>query len=393
MLTSSRGVPPGFALLLVLAALNLRPAITSLSPMLPELRNDYGLGETGSVLLIALPVAVFGLGAPMSPWLIRRVGHGQAVLVGLLIVTLGLLARSLWSGLVFPATVVAAVGMTVVAVVLPSLVKAVDPARAGFWTAVYSLAIAGGAAAAPTVSGLLSARGVGAPLTLGVWAVLALISAGAWAWPRWVRRESMTVRELHGASPWRMLRSREAPVIATYFGLQAFLFFGIVAYLAQYARESGTNPGQAGLLMTFFSMIAMVCSWVTPHVATRLADVRRLALGLAGSSIVGLLVLVIGGPILLGLVLLAVGQGCILPLVLTLFVIRAPDPPTAGAISMVAQGLGFLGAACALVALAFVYAQSSSWTILWFVMLVAGVAQAVVGWSAASPKTLPRLSG
>ncbi|MGO0577570.1 hypothetical protein [Ornithinimicrobium panacihumi] len=47
---TSRRLPPGFALLLVLAALNLRPAITSLSPMLPELRADYGLGETGSAM-------------------------------------------------------------------------------------------------------------------------------------------------------------------------------------------------------------------------------------------------------------------------------------------------------------------------------------------------------
>ena len=385
-------LPPGFALLLVLASLNLRPAITSLSPMLPEIQAGYGLGPTGAVLLIALPVAVLGLGAPMSPWLIRHLGQGRAVLAGLIILSLGLLARAVWPAVLFPATIAAAVGITVVAVALPSLIKAVDPLRGGWWTAVYGLAMAAGAAVAPAVSGFLSGAGVAVPVSMGVWAALALLATAAWLWPRWARAERPVAAPGAAVSPWRMLGVRAVQGLALYFALQSLLFFSLVAFLAQYARETGTAPEIAGLLLALFSTIAMAGSWFAPQIAVRLGDARRMSVVLAAVSTVGLAVLVLGGPVVVAVVLLGIGQGSIFPLALTLFVVRSPDSPTAAAVSMVAQGLGFVGSATGLMALAFGHGRIPEWAPLWGVLLVVAVVQAAVGWRAAAPHQVPALA-
>jgi cyanate permease len=56
------------------------------------------------------------------------------------------------------------------------------------------------------------------------------------------------------------LRSLAGRALAAYFGLQAFLFFLIVAYLPQYARDSGADAAHAALLLSIFSLIAMVGS-------------------------------------------------------------------------------------------------------------------------------------
>jgi hypothetical protein len=57
---------------LVLVALNLRPALTSVSPVLADIRATLGLSATGAGLLTTLPVLCLGLFAPLAGWLARR---------------------------------------------------------------------------------------------------------------------------------------------------------------------------------------------------------------------------------------------------------------------------------------------------------------------------------
>ena len=169
-----------FGLALVVAALNLRPAITSLSPLMPELREAYGLTDLTTVLVIALPVLVLGLGSPLAPALAARLGARRTVSVGLLAVTAGIGMRSVLRGAVFPGTVVAALGITLVAVMLPAVVRDRGAAEAGAWTGVYGVAMSLGASAAPTVTGVLADHGVAVRLSTGAWAVVALASALVW---------------------------------------------------------------------------------------------------------------------------------------------------------------------------------------------------------------------
>ena len=73
-------VRAGWLLMVVVGvALNLRPAIAAVPPLLDTIQSDLGLSATGAGLLTALPVVCMGLFAPAGAALARRVGREAAV--------------------------------------------------------------------------------------------------------------------------------------------------------------------------------------------------------------------------------------------------------------------------------------------------------------------------
>lgn len=78
---------------LVLTALNLRPAITSLGALLEEVRD--GLHMSGSVagVLTSVPPLCFAVFGIMAPRLARRFGPGAVVCAGMTAITAGLVIR------------------------------------------------------------------------------------------------------------------------------------------------------------------------------------------------------------------------------------------------------------------------------------------------------------
>ena len=71
------------ALSVVLVAINLRPAVAGVGPVLPELRAGLPLSGAGAAVLTTLPVLCFGLLATVAPRLARRFGI-EPVLVGVM---------------------------------------------------------------------------------------------------------------------------------------------------------------------------------------------------------------------------------------------------------------------------------------------------------------------
>ena len=86
------------AVALVLAALNLRPAISSVGPLLAEVRSGLGMSGAVAGLLTALPALCFVIFGSAAPRVSRRVGPAAAVGVGMATVAIGLALRPFVSG-------------------------------------------------------------------------------------------------------------------------------------------------------------------------------------------------------------------------------------------------------------------------------------------------------
>src|SRR5215218_3177659 len=80
---------------IVAVALNQRPAVVAVAPILGELRADTGLSSTLAGLLTTLPVLCFGAFAPVAPRLARRIGLETAVALSLLLLAAGIALRLL----------------------------------------------------------------------------------------------------------------------------------------------------------------------------------------------------------------------------------------------------------------------------------------------------------
>src|SRR6185312_13593359 len=165
----------------VLTALNLRPAITSVGPLLDEVRGSLGASETWAGLLTTIPVLCFAVAGPAAPTLARRAGMGTAIGAALAVLACGLVLRALDGSLVvLGGTLIAAVGIAFIAVLMPVVVKGSYPSRIGLMTGIYTAALQFGSvlgfALAPSLD---VAFGAWRP-ALAVWAVLAVLALLVW---------------------------------------------------------------------------------------------------------------------------------------------------------------------------------------------------------------------
>src|SRR5215212_7342609 len=127
---------------LVLLAANLRPAITSVAPLIGEVRADTGLSNGVAGLLTTLPLLAFGVLSPVAPRLARRFGMERMLMASLLLLAAGILLRSAGTvAVLYLGTAVVGAAIVVGNVLLPALVKREFPERVGLMTSVYSTAL------------------------------------------------------------------------------------------------------------------------------------------------------------------------------------------------------------------------------------------------------------
>ncbi|MFJ9590294.1 CynX/NimT family MFS transporter [Streptomyces acidicola] len=384
---------------IVLAALNLRPAITSLGALLEEVRD--GLGMSGSVagLLTSVPPLCFALFGAMAPRLARRFGPGAVVCAGLLAIATGLAVRP-YAGTTagfLAATALALMGIAVSNVLMPVIVKRWFPDRVGSMTGLYSMALALGTslAAALTVP-MTDALGGSWQSGLAAWAVLAAAATLPWmAMARARGTVSTTGAGRSVPSPRqdpdapRITRSRTAWALAVFFGLQATAAYIAMGWMAQIFRDAGVPAGTAGLLLAVTMVMGVPLAFVIPRLATRLTHQGPIVVvlgvcGLAGYA--GLYAAPAGGAwawaMLIGV------SNCAFPLALTMVGMRARTSAGVAKLSAFAQSTGYLISIPGPLLVGVLYQHSGGWGLPIALMTGLMIPQIVVGFLAGRPGTV-----
>ncbi|MFE1752809.1 CynX/NimT family MFS transporter [Streptomyces anandii] len=406
---------------IVLSALNLRPAITSLGALLEEVRD--GLGMSGSVagVLTSVPPLCFAVFGVMAPRLARRFGLPAVVCAGMTAITAGLLIRPYAGGTFafLAASALALMGIAVSNVLMPVIVKRWFPDRVGSMTGLYSMALALGtsAAAAATVP-LTGALGGGWQAGLAAWAALAAVAVLPWL-P--LIRERGSVDRERGSAPsgraraarepgrdegsgageeraparearspaLRITRSRTAWALAVFFGLQATAAYITMGWMAQIFRDAGVPAGTAGLLLAVTMVMGVPLAFVIPRVATRLPRQGPIVLvlgvcGLAGYA--GLYFAPAAGAwawaLLLGV------SNCAFPLALTMVGMRARTGAGVAQLSAFAQSTGYLISIPGPLLVGVLYQSSGGWGLPIALMAALMIPQMVVGCLAGRDRTV-----
>lgn len=165
----------------VTVALNLRPALAALGPVLGRIEAASGLTSTGAGALTTLPVFLMGLGALAGSSLQQWIGDRRGIALGVAIIALACIARLFCFSSAALLTSAAACGLGIAAVqaLMPGFIKRVFPAGAGRVMGLYSTGIMGGATlAAATAAGL--SRYVGWEAMLALWGLPALFALVLW---------------------------------------------------------------------------------------------------------------------------------------------------------------------------------------------------------------------
>ncbi|MCE4942771.1 MULTISPECIES: CynX/NimT family MFS transporter [Streptomyces] len=374
----------------VLLALNLRPALVAVSPLVGTIRSDSGMSAAATSLLTALPLLCFGLLAPIAPRLGRRFGTERSLLGTMVLICLGTGLRLVDSVVaLFAGTVVIGAGIAVANVLLPGLIKRDFPARAGLMTGLYSMSLFGGAALAAGITvPVQQAAGLSWQATLACWGALAVLALVVWL-PQLRRRTEVTAAAARQAAhPVRGLwRSPLAWQVTGYMGLQSLSYYAAAAWLPTILKDAGMDAGDAGWMLSFSSLLGIAGSFLAPVIVGRRLRAGTLAaLGavLCAAGFVGMWAAPVGGAYL-WMTLLGLGQGAAISLALLFIVQRAPDARHTAQLSSMAQCFGYVLAATGPAVLGAVHDASGTWTVPLAVLLVLLVPQVVAGLGAARP--------
>ncbi|MFE7978614.1 CynX/NimT family MFS transporter [Streptomyces shenzhenensis] len=383
---------------IVLAALNLRPAITSLGALLEEVRG--GLGMSGSVagLLTSVPPLCFAVFGVMAPRLARRFGSGAVVCAGMVAITAGLAIRPYVGGTAgfLAASALALMGIAVSNVLMPVIVKRWFPDRVGSMTGLYSMALALGTslAAAVTVP-MTDALGGSWRTGLAVWAALAAAAVLPWL-PQVRDRRTDSAREpAHAvdqrpaAAPLRITRSRTAWALAVFFGLQATAAYITMGWMAQIFRDAGVPAGTAGLLLAVTMVMGVPLAFVIPRLATRLPRQGPIVLALGACGLAGYagLYLAPAGGAWAWALLLGIAN-CAFPLALTMVGMRARTGTGVAQLSAFAQSTGYLISIPGPLLVGVLYQHSGGWGLPIALMAGLMIPQMAVGVLAGRNRTV-----
>ena len=358
---------------IIILAVNMRAAITSLPPIFPELHGALHLSAASQSVLAAIPVLCFGLFSGIAAPLSRAFGEERVLGVALVLLAAGLLLRGAApSALLLPGTVIAGSAIALMNVLLPSLVKRRRPERAGLLIGLYLMSLSTGAIVASLIAvPVYQAAGGSAAvrLSLGMWALPALIAAAVWLPQLRYRTEPGlvepavaepaaaepvageaggrgAVRAGAGAGRRRSVLARTplAWQVTAFMGLQSLTYYATLSWFPTIFRDRGMSAVHAGTLLAVMNLGNAVAALLIPVLAHRRPDQRLLALvamictgaGLAGAAFGPL------GTATPFVFLLGLGQGASLGLAIFYTMARSPDPVTAASLSAFAQSIGYL---------------------------------------------------
>jgi CP family cyanate transporter-like MFS transporter len=334
---------------ILLLAANLRPSLTSVAPLIGEIRVDTGISRGVAGLLTTLPLLAFSLLSPVAPLVARRFGMERVLLASLLVLTAGIILR--WADAVaalFLGTAILGAAIAVANVLLPGLIKREFPERAGLMTSVYTTSLGVSAALAAGVSvPLAQLDGIGWRGALALWAVPAFLAAVAWL-PQLGRSDRPEDAGDPGFPATRdLLRSPLAWQVTLFMGLQSLGYYVTLTWLPEILQDDGMNASGAGWMLGLSQTVAILAMFLAPVMAERRPSQRGVVAVAAGLSGAGALGLLIAGSTAatLWVVLLGLGQGASFSLALTFFALRALDSKHAAALSGMAQSVGYLLAA------------------------------------------------
>ncbi|WP_236189580.1 cyanate transporter [Pseudomonas pharyngis] len=327
---------------IILVALNLRPSMAAVGPLLSAIRGDMPLSFSLAALLTLLPVMAMGLAMFFGMAVSQRLGEQRTVLLSLLIIGVATLSRLFLdsAGELIASAVLAGIGIALIQALMPALIKSRFPDNVALCMGLYVTSIMGGAALAASFAPWVLMQTGNWRAGLAVWAVLALLAIPVW----WTTRDTSpdTIRTVVRKESF--FTNSRAWLLAIFFGLGTASYTCVLAWLAPYYVEKGWSEQNAGLMLGFLTAMEVISGLVVPAIANRSRD-RRLVLGaLLGLIIAGFLGLILS-PQHLSLLwpcLLGLGIGGLFPMSLIVSLDHLDEPQRAGGLTAFVQGIGYL---------------------------------------------------
>lgn len=376
-----------FIMGIIFVSFNLRPAITSVGPLVGMIRADTGLSNGEAGFITTLPLLAFALLSPIVPGLAKKIGRETTIFLALLLLSCGIFIRSIgWIATLFLGTGLIGIGAAFCNVLLPGMVKQSFPTKVGMMTGIYTVALSLCAGIAPGISVPLAENlPSGWQGSLRMWGIAVIIALIIWL-PQLMKKPSKPAAlNEKKTSQAALIKSSIAWHLTIFMGLQSLIYFCFIAWLPEILMGYNISTETAGWMVSLIQFSGIPFNFLIPVLADRLPDQKILAFGIGSICLAGIIGLYIGGslPFLaFCIICIGIGTGASLSLALTLMALRAENAAQAADLSGMAQSFGYLLAAIGPFAMGLLFDVLHSWTIPLILLMAIALIMTIAGMGA-----------
>lgn len=386
----------GVILAIVFIASTLRAPLTSVGPVVDEIKQVMEINNSVAGILTTIPLIIFAIVSPFVSKVTARLTMSRTILYSTMLLIVALYLRIAGDFTLFLiGTVILGIAIAFGNVVLPSYVKWYFPMQIGLATGIYSgtmnfTAGLGGGLSFP----LSEITPLGFRLSLSFWILFAIIAIILWI-PKarkGVQLEKATAIAEQQDRPKKVTitKSKLAWMVALTMGFQSMVFYTVVAWVPSILVDRGLDPSTAGylLMLNQFSQVPMTFTF--PIIASKLKDQRILVVIITALFLVGFSLFFTQSLVLLiiGIIIAGLAMGACFSLCMTFFSIRARTSDGSISLSGFGQSVGYLIAAVGPFLIGYLHDATESWDSGIIALIVMSVLFFVFGYPAAKNKVV-----
>ncbi|RIM82727.1 CynX/NimT family MFS transporter [Staphylococcus xylosus] len=386
----------GVILAIVFIASTLRAPLTSVGPVVDEIKQVMEINNSVAGILTTIPLIIFAIVSPFVSKVTARLTMSRTILYSTMLLIVALYLRIAGDFTLFLiGTVILGIAIAFGNVVLPSYVKWYFPMQIGLATGIYSgtmnfTAGLGGGLSFP----LSEITPLGFRLSLSFWILFAIIAIILWI-PKarkGVQLEKATAIAEQQDRPKKVTitKSKLAWMVALTMGFQSMVFYTVVAWVPSILVDRGLDPSTAGylLMLNQFSQVPMTFTF--PIIASKLKDQRILVVIITVLFLVGFSLFFTQSLVLLiiGIIIAGLAMGACFSLCMTFFSIRARTSDGSISLSGFGQSVGYLIAAVGPFLIGYLHDATESWDSGIIALIVMSVLFFIFGYPAAKNKVV-----
>lgn len=386
----------GVILAIVFIASTLRAPLTSVGPVVDEIKQVMEINNSVAGVLTTIPLIIFAIVSPFVSKVTARLTMSRTILYSTMLLIVALYLRIAGDFTLFLiGTVILGIAIAFGNVVLPSYVKWYFPMQIGLATGIYSgtmnfTAGLGGGLSFP----LSEITPLGFRLSLSFWILFAIIAIILWI-PKarkGVQLEKATAIAEQQDRPKKVTitKSKLAWMVALTMGFQSMVFYTVVAWVPSILVDRGLDPSTAGylLMLNQFSQVPMTFTF--PIIASKLKDQRILVVIITVLFLVGFSLFFTQSLVLLiiGIIIAGLAMGACFSLCMTFFSIRARTSDGSISLSGFGQSVGYLIAAIGPFLIGYLHDATESWDSGIIALIVMSVLFFIFGYPAAKNKVV-----
>ncbi|WP_195694539.1 CynX/NimT family MFS transporter [Priestia megaterium] len=377
-----------FLFALILAAFNLRPGLTSVSPVLHGITKDLGMSSTLASLLTSIPLLCFGFCSLFAGRLANRYQPEKMITFAITCIGIATFLRAFTNSsiyLLITALLIGA-GIGVVSPLLSGFIKSHFPDKAASMIGIYSTSM---------VVGASISIGLTTPLQhwfnnswkngLAFWSILALLAIPLWLMV--IKQSRIPVSNFSQKTKASLpLKNKKAWLLTSFVGIVTLLFYCFAAWLPAIVEEKGWTPAFGGLVGTIAMISQLPATLLLPSLLKVLPSRRFWITTFTLSIIIGLSLLCFTNvtPIVSS-ICLGVGAGGLVSLTLLLPLDMASSPLEARTWSAMTQAIGYMIGAVGPFIIGFLHDYLGSFVPTLYLLIIIGFIAILLGWKITKP--------